>query len=89
MFGFSAYELDILCDFEISPVFNIEDLTYFRTPVIIHVCSLIFTAKRLTDEMFKEGQSVREFVVSALFEQIVVVMDAHLFLEEDGRVSDG
>ena len=44
---------------------------------------------RKAREMFKEGQSVREFVVSAFFERIMDVMDAYLFLEEDGEVSDG
>ena len=48
----------------------------------------MFTAKRPTHEMSKEGQSLREFVVSAFSERILDVMDAHLFLEEDGEGSD-
>jgi len=32
-FGSNAYELDIPCDFGINPVFNVEDLTLYRTPV--------------------------------------------------------
>ena len=48
----------------------------------------MFTAKRPTDDMFKDGQSLRQFVESAFFERIVDVMDAHLFVEEDGEASD-
>ena len=48
----------------------------------------MFTAKRPTGEMFKEGQSLRELVVSAFSERISDVMDARLLLEEDGEASD-
>jgi len=33
-FGSNAYELDILCDLGIHPVFNVEDLTLYHTPVV-------------------------------------------------------
>jgi len=32
-FGSNAYELDIPRDLEINPVFNVEDLTLYHTPV--------------------------------------------------------
>ena len=48
----------------------------------------MFTAKRPTDDMFKDGQSLRQFVESAFPERIVDVMDAQLFVEEDGEASD-
>ena len=48
----------------------------------------MFTAKRPTDDMFKDGQSLRQFVESAFPERIVDVMDANLLVEEDGEASD-
>lgn len=47
----------------------------------------MFTAKRPTHEMFKEGDGLREFVESAFPEQIMDIADACLFMEEDEEAS--
>ena len=47
-----------------------------------------FTARRPTDEMFKDGQSrLRQFVESDFPKQIMNIMDPH-FLKEDREASD-
>lgn len=48
----------------------------------------MFTAKRPTDPMFKEGESLRKFVELAFPNRILDIADARMFLEEDEDASD-